>query len=378
MATPTEVVLHGHTREQALERVADFMPAFDISLAVERQQAMRDFIGKILRESTEEEPGDYGTLPGTTRKVLLKPGAEKLCTFFGLSQRFIDEMIVEDWDGSAHGGEPLFYYRYKCRLYRGKRFIGEAVGSCNSRERKYRWRSTERLCPECTKPAIIKGREEYGGGWLCFHRKGGCGAKFVDTDPAIVDQTLGQVHNPDVADLVNTIQKIAQKRALVAVVLTATNASDSFTQDLEDTDPETSSAGPPAKGTANPKPAAPAAEGPRAAHSASFEEPPHRPATQAPLFDETKVPEELKVLFDRLTQKNGTTDAYQMLKDELLKVLPDIGAGEYVRILQKHGIRRGAGNSIASTKAALLEMWNLIVWAREARADYQDTHTEAA
>lgn len=38
----------------------------------------------------------------------------------------------------------------------------------------------DRLCPQCQKPAIIKGRAEYGGGWLCFKKKGGCGAKFPD------------------------------------------------------------------------------------------------------------------------------------------------------------------------------------------------------
>jgi len=37
-----------------------------------------------------------------------------------------------------------------------------------------------------------------------------------------------------VADVVNTVQKMAQKRSLVAAVLNATNASDWFTQDVED------------------------------------------------------------------------------------------------------------------------------------------------
>ena len=47
--------------------------------------------------------------------------------------------------------------------------------------------------------------------------------------------TLYRVPNPDVADLVNTIQKMAQKRALVAATLIATSASEFFTQDVEDT-----------------------------------------------------------------------------------------------------------------------------------------------
>ena len=34
-------------------------------------------------------------------------------------------------------------------------------------------------CPSCgTSDAVIKGREDWGGGWLCFEKKGGCGAKW--------------------------------------------------------------------------------------------------------------------------------------------------------------------------------------------------------
>ena len=52
-----------------------------------------------------------------------------------------------------------------------------------------------------------------------------------------VDTTLYRIPNPDAADVVNTIQKMAQKRALVAATLIATSASEFFTQDVEDTDP---------------------------------------------------------------------------------------------------------------------------------------------
>jgi hypothetical protein len=51
-----------------------------------------------------------------------------------------------------------------------------------------------------------------------------------------VDTALYRIPNPDVADVVNTIQKMAQKRALVAATLIATSASEFFTQDVEDTD----------------------------------------------------------------------------------------------------------------------------------------------
>ena len=40
--------------------------------------------------------------------------------------------------------------------------------------------------------------------------------------------------NPDICDQVNTIQKMATKRAMIAAVLIAVNASEFFTQDVED------------------------------------------------------------------------------------------------------------------------------------------------
>jgi hypothetical protein len=42
------------------------------------------------------------------------------------------------------------------------------------------------------------------------------------------------VKNPDVSDLVNTILKMADKRALVAATLIATGLSEYFTQDMDD------------------------------------------------------------------------------------------------------------------------------------------------
>ena len=44
------------------------------------------------------------------------------------------------------------------------------------------------LCPLCGKDAIIQGKPEYGGGWLCYKQKGGCGAKFT-FDPALEQES---------------------------------------------------------------------------------------------------------------------------------------------------------------------------------------------
>ena len=212
----------------AVER-ARFMPAMSIESAVERYNAVTEFVSRVLRKDV-----DYGVIPGTEKRTLLKPGAEKLTTFFGLSTRFELLERIEDWTGERHGGEPFFYYLYRCRLLRGDVLIAEGDASCNSREAKYRWREAQRACPACGVAAIIKGREEYGGGWLCFKKKGGCGAKYPDGDQAIESQQTGRVFNPDIADQVNTIQKMSQKRSLVGAVLLAVNASEFFTQDVED------------------------------------------------------------------------------------------------------------------------------------------------
>lgn len=211
--------------------VADqtYMPAMSIQQAVQRFNTLVEFVQTAMRPNV-----DYGVIPGTPKPTLLKPGAEKLTTLFGLTTRFQIIEKTEDWAGSAHGDEPFFYYLYRCQLWRGERLIAESDGSCNSREGKYRWREAKRTCPECGQAAIIKGKAEYGGGWLCFKKQGGCNAKFRADDPAIVNQQAGKVPNPDIADQVNTIQKMAQKRALIAAVLIGVNASEFFTQDAED------------------------------------------------------------------------------------------------------------------------------------------------
>lgn len=212
------------------EQAQQFLPVMSMAVALQRYNMTVEFTKQIMR------PGvDYGVVPGTGNKpTLLKPGAEKLCSFFGLSPVFVPVETVQDWSGAEHDGEAFFLYRYRCELYRNGTMIGSGVGSCNSWEVKYRYRSAQRVCPSCGQAAIIKGKDEYGGGWLCFKSKGGCGAKFKDGDRSIEGQVSGKVKNTDPADIVNTVDKMAQKRALVAATLIAVNASEFYTQDVED------------------------------------------------------------------------------------------------------------------------------------------------
>lgn len=171
----------------------------------------------------------YGVIPGTKKPSLLKPGAEKICLMFRLITSF--EIKRDDLPGNHRE------YTLICTLKDMEgRALGQGVGSCSTMEKKYRYRTGERLCPVCNKDAIIKGQEQYGGGWLCFKKKGGCGAKFDEEAKEIVSQQLGQIENPDIADVYNTILKMAKKRAHVDATITVTAAGDIFTQDVEDMD----------------------------------------------------------------------------------------------------------------------------------------------
>ena len=237
----------------------NFMPIFTKDLALERYQAFKDFVKGVLHEGV-----DFGKVPGSQKDTLLKPGAEKLCTFFGLTPRYIAEVEIEDWDGK-HQGQPLFYYRYKCQLYRGDLSMGEGIGSGSTWESKYRWRwvdsdqadklgfdksklVTKRGSVSEFKFAIEKAETSgpYGKPaeyWERFKQeiRGGTAKqiqkpiKSGETREAWeIDTTVYRIPNTDFADQINTVQKMAQKRAYVAATLSATNASDYFTQDVED------------------------------------------------------------------------------------------------------------------------------------------------
>jgi hypothetical protein len=211
----------------------DFLPVMSWKVALKRREEIVEFAKQVLKENE-----DFGVIPGTNSKpVLFKPGAEKLCYFFGLEPAFQQVEADHDWMGERHGGEPFFYIRYLCQLRRGERVVGAGEGSSNSWEAKYRWRQGGRKCPQCGQEAIIAGKEGFGGGWVCWKKKNGCGAQFKSDDAAITGQSVGRIPNPDVFDQVNTIQKMAQKRALVQAVLIGTGASEFYTQDLEDAGP---------------------------------------------------------------------------------------------------------------------------------------------
>lgn len=184
-------------------------------------------IQKLMKLAMKKDV-HFGTIPGTNKPTLYKDGAEKLSLMFRLAPRY-DIQKIEMEKGHRE-------YEISCSLTHilTGNFFGQGVGSCSSMESKFRWRNAQRVCPSCGMETIIKGKEEYGGGWLCYRKKGGCGEKFESEDKKIIDQVIGKVENPDIADIYNTVKKMAKKRAFVDAMLTATAASDIFSQDIED------------------------------------------------------------------------------------------------------------------------------------------------
>ena len=209
---------------EAIQRYEDPGP-----MSVEKMKEQVNLIQHVLQKVMIKDV-HYGKIPGCGDKpTLLKPGAEKICLTFRLSPSY--DIIQVETNTEDHRE-----YRVVCTLTHipSGQVFGEGVGSCSTMEGKYRFRTATRVCPACGAEAIIKGKAEYGGGWLCFKKKDGCGEKFDIDDPVIQEQETGKMEHDNPADYYNTVLKMAKKRAQVDATLTATAASDIFTQDIED------------------------------------------------------------------------------------------------------------------------------------------------
>ena len=222
-------------------------------------------------------PGvDFDKLPGTQRATLLKPGAEKAIKLRRL--RPVYELTEKVMDLST----GFIQYEYKCILYSREtgEAVDEGVGECNSWESKYRWREQKRRCPQCEAESIFRSKEEYGGGWYCNKKAGGCGKNYPKGTSVIEAQQVGRIENEDPADQFNTVKKMAKKRALIDGALSACNLSGVFTQDLEDmaefSDPE------PASVRVEPSRAEPAARAEPAKASAEANPPDPAPQNGSP------------------------------------------------------------------------------------------------
>ncbi|NLP46460.1 MAG: hypothetical protein GX347_05350 [Epulopiscium sp.] len=147
----------------------------NLIFSLEEVQERMNLLQKFIKEHMILGE-DYGEIPGIRKPTLLKSGAEKLCDVYGFSKKVNIINRVEDWE------KGFFHYEAKVTLINKATQVLEAegVGACNSMEKKYRYQ--------------------------------------------------------DPYTLVNTILKMAKKRAFIDAVLSATRSSGIFTQDIEDLD----------------------------------------------------------------------------------------------------------------------------------------------
>lgn len=151
----------------------------------------------------------YGTIPGTPKPTLYKQGAEVLCMVF----RIADSYRVEDLSTS-----DTVRYRVTCvgnHQVNGV-VLGTGMGEASSGEEKYKWRKA--ICKEefDETPANMR---------RVKHSRGKGGTTYKQE----------QIRT-EIADLANTILKMANKRAKIAMTINVTACGDMFGQDLDDMD----------------------------------------------------------------------------------------------------------------------------------------------
>jgi hypothetical protein len=183
--------------ENAQRDVARPMSAAEIRAGV---NLIQEVMKSVMKEGVH-----FGTIPGTPKPTLYKPGAEKILVTF----RIATDPIVEDLSTSDEA-------RYRVTVFAKSSSgnpLGSSVGECSSNEEKYRWRAA--ICREEFDETPEDRRREV------WKRVRGSAEKVrqVRTNPA---------------DVANTVLKMATKRAKIAVTLDVTAASDIFNQDIED------------------------------------------------------------------------------------------------------------------------------------------------
>jgi hypothetical protein len=168
-----------------------------------RVNAIQQVMQAVMKKETH-----YGVIPGTGNKpTLLKAGSEVLLTTFRLAV----EPIVEDLST-----EDEARYRVLTRIttFDGT-FVGSGIGEATSDEEKYKWRAA--VCKEeFDATPEDRRRSKWQKGWQ-------------DKPPRQIQQV-----RMNIADVRNTVLKMAKKRSQIDACLTVLGASDIFTQDIED------------------------------------------------------------------------------------------------------------------------------------------------
>lgn len=187
---------------------------------VERQDGgmtvhqMAEQVNRIqsLMRTVMKDDVHYGLIPGTGKKALLKPGAEKIGLMFGCRTKY--EIRRDD----LHNGHRE--YEVLCHITdRQGNHIGSGVGACTTMEKKYRYRAENTGKP--VPRDYWESRDQSILGGPSFVPRKNEGRWFI----------FQQVEYDNPADYYNTVLKMAKKRAYVDAILTCTAASDFFDQE---------------------------------------------------------------------------------------------------------------------------------------------------
>jgi hypothetical protein len=157
-----------------------------LNALTEQRKLLGEFVSSQLRKDN-----DYGVIPGTKKASLYKPGAEKIRTLFGLTIK------LDCTNQTINRDQNFAMFTYKASVFKGDNLIAECEGSTNSQEKKYKERTT----------------------WVYSEK---------------TKKKEAQSEVTPIFDVMNTLQKMAQKRAFVGAVIMAVGASDFFTQDIDD------------------------------------------------------------------------------------------------------------------------------------------------
>ncbi len=173
-------------------------------LSAQEISAAKALIQRVMKAVMKQDV-HYGIIPGTKKPTLYKPGSEAILSTFRIA------VIPEIQDLST--ADEIRYRVLAKGVTPDGTVVGCGIGECSTSEEKYRWRMA--VCPEEFDETPESRRR------VKFQKRYGKIEKInqVRTEPA---------------DLANTVLKMAKKRAQIDLTLTATGASDTFDQDLED------------------------------------------------------------------------------------------------------------------------------------------------
>lgn len=186
-------------------------------LTAAEMRAQVNLIQEVMR-AVMIEGVHYGVLPGCDRPSLYKAGSEILLATFMIA-------VIPEIEDLSTPDEIRYRVLTKGIYKRDGTVVGIGVGECSSNEEKYKWRRA--ICDEeWDETPEDRRRLKWCKGYWSVNKKTG---ERVWNNAYQIKQVRAEI-----ADIANTILKMAKKRSQIDLTLTATAASDIFTQDIED------------------------------------------------------------------------------------------------------------------------------------------------